>query len=333
MPVRPTLTQVAAVAGVSLAVASRVLNGKAAQYRIAPATIGRVREVAMELGYLTEGIGGAGHRHPGRPRIAVLLTASIDLRGSSLQSMPVELARAAHVHGCALVLELLDDAETWLRQAPDPDLLGVVIDYSCAPHYDQLRTRLGIPAVLFNWSDPLRRLDAVEPDHSGGINAGIDHLADLGHRRIAYLTNIRSTLDSHQRLRLAAGHQACARRGITLLELPWQSAADSRTIATAAAASDGPTALLAGGTEMPSLVTALRGQGLAIPQRISLLSIDDSDVLQRLDPPITAIELPMAGMAQTAIGLVLRRQCEPRADPVLHQQLERVLVRGSTATG
>ncbi len=48
-------------------------------------------------------------------------------------------------------------------------------------------TEAGVPVVLVNRAIPARSLDNVRWDNRGGIIAAVDHLVELGHRRIAHL--------------------------------------------------------------------------------------------------------------------------------------------------
>jgi DNA-binding LacI/PurR family transcriptional regulator len=153
----------------------------------------------------------------------------------------------------------------------------------------------------------------VSIDGAKGVAAAVTHLAQLGHRRIAYvgLTPELSTGAS----RLAGYQQAMAASGAavdpTLVRLGPGS--PMNTFGRAATAgllqlADPPTAIIFGTTEMTSGgYEAVRQAGTRLPQALSVVGWGDPPWFRHVDPTLTAVALSFDQAAEAAMSLLLRR--------------------------
>lgn len=226
-----------------------------------------------------------------------------------------------------------------LRQQVDGVLFDVPIDagpFHTNRAYDSLR-RLedaGIPTVQVH----KRFLDVKPTAYVGAANyAGVrqlvEHLAGLGHQRIAGLfeTNTSSSLERMEGLRggvLGAGltyHPDY----LKIFESPGDF---PRLLEELLAMALPPTALVCEHDLVARDVCALlQGRGLAVPADISVVGFDDQPFCGYLNPPLTTVRQPLEAMGREAMRVLLHRieeQFDYHPQALLPTEL---VVRGSTA--
>jgi LacI family transcriptional regulator len=132
---------------------------------------------------------------------------------------------------------------------------------------------------------------AVLSDHAVGMHAAVEHLIELGHRRIGLIAGGRTVLPTYARADALLA--ACAaHRGVrALVEYGTYSAAHGEAAAEALLSRhDAPTALIAGGNQMlPGVLLAIRRRRLGIPRDISLITCDCTPLAEFLEPPLATI--------------------------------------------
>jgi LacI family transcriptional regulator len=162
------------------------------------------------------------------------------------------------------------------------------------------------------------RLDAGIPvtmDDEGSARLATRHLIDHGHRRIGFIAGPAEYELSGWRV--DGWRAAMAEAGLPvegLLEpgdfsLASGEAAARRLLARA----DRPTAIIASNDQMAlGTLDVARSLGLAVPRDLSLISFDNSPVVQFAQPPLTAIDQSIAATAAMAVELIIaRRKGEP----------------------
>ena len=150
----------------------------------------------------------------------------------------------------------------------------------------------------------------VTNDYRGAYEAAI-HLADLGHKRVAFISGPQSFRSSHERRRgFAMGLEA---RGLSLdpnnvvegaytFESGWYAAQ------TLLNRPDRPTAIFAGNDEMATGVyRAAHESGLNIPIDLSVVGYDDSSIAAKVWPPLSSVRLPVRAMGRMAAEKLLAR--------------------------
>ena len=187
-------------------------------------------------------------------------------------------------------------------------------------------------AVVLGASWPGVGLPSVDSDNVRGATLAVDHLIDLGHRKVAFLGACPDT--SNTRDRLWGFRDALGTRGL----LPSGEAFSREALGIGEVAEAllldlveaGTTAVFAAGPRLALSLLALAGRaGLRVPDDLSIVGYDDPDFLALAYPAITTVRQPLAEMASRACDLLLADPfAAPRA-PVLLQP--RLVVRGSTA--
>ncbi|MEJ7752713.1 MAG: substrate-binding domain-containing protein, partial [Candidatus Limnocylindrales bacterium] len=150
----------------------------------------------------------------------------------------------------------------------------------------------------------------VRNDHRPGIKAAVEHLIDLGHRRIALVTG---ALDLWPvRERIAGMQDAVAGRGIPdeTTTLTGSLSAEHGEAATEEllGMSPRPTAIIAGGNQvLAGCVRALARHEVRIPGDISLLTCDEIALSELHSPPIASVGRDTVALGRIAAELLLKR--------------------------
>src|SRR5919197_5639950 len=186
----PTMRDIARLAGVSQSTVSRVLNDAPTRVPIAAETRERVTEAARTLGYrpnpLARGLRGAPTMLIG----AVVRDITDPFFAGAIEALSVE-ARGrgynvvlGHAHGRAdEALELTAVLET--RHC---DAIVILGDMQDQPRLlADLRTSLVPVVAMWQGSSPLEG-PTVDVDNRAGILAALNHLVELGHERIAFVS-------------------------------------------------------------------------------------------------------------------------------------------------
>jgi LacI family transcriptional regulator len=186
---RPTLTQVAALAGVSLKTASRALNGEP---NVAPATGRRVRDAADLLGYRLNGIARELRRGATSALVGLI---SGDLTNPFYSAVASGIERELRQHGLQLVTANNDEDAALERALVDAFLERRVRALLVVPSGDRheylaIEGNRGVPFVFLDRPPDGLTADAVLIDNAGGARAAGEHLLAAGHRRIALVADL-----------------------------------------------------------------------------------------------------------------------------------------------
>lgn len=326
-PARPTLTDVAAAAGVSRSTASRALTGRG---YTGVEVRARVRAAAEALGYVPD----ANARSLKQRSSKVVGLVVSDLRNPFYAELAAGASRALSERGYGMVLvddgahadHELDAARTLLaiRAA------GVLIT-PVSPDSTRFLRERGMRVVEVD-----RKFtpgcDAVLVDNVDGARRATDHLLALGHRRVALV--IDETEWSTGSGRLEGYTQALAEAGIEpaadrILRCGF-GAEDAEQVVGEALDRPGevPTALFAVNNLVAEGVwRALGKRGLVPPRGISVVAFDDLPWMSMTDPGVTTVAQPVFEIGVRAVELLLRQR-RGRARTI--RLPTRLVVRGST---
>lgn len=186
---RPTLTQVAALAGVSLKTASRALNREP---NVAPATGRRVHDAADLLGYRLNGIARELRRGATSALVGLI---SGDLTNPFYSAVASGIERELRQHGLQLVTANNDEDAELERALVDAFLERRVRALLVVPSGDRheylaIEGNRGVPFVFLDRPPDGLAADVVLIDNAGGARAAGEHLLAGGHRRIALVADL-----------------------------------------------------------------------------------------------------------------------------------------------
>ncbi len=146
----------------------------------------------------------------------------------------------------------------------------------------------------------------------GALDSLIEHLAGLGHRRVAHIAG--DAKWSAARTREAAYAAAVARHGMeSLATIPgdWSSASGYAAVARIP---EGVTAIVASNDQMAlGAMLALEERGIRVPDDMSVTGIDDIPEAAFLRPPLSTIRLDFMAQGEGAFMRLLRRIDPARA--------------------
>ncbi|WP_250031678.1 LacI family DNA-binding transcriptional regulator [Paractinoplanes maris] len=324
----PTVRDIAAHAGVSIATVSRVLND---QEHVSPGTRDLVQQAIDELG------GRSPRRRPSRTgaifvRCPYLLTDYFGLIVSSI-------AETLDLHGRQLVLNAGEAAQEVpvLGSLPArPGIGGAIVVLPPEPGEELIALQgTGFPFVVVDpREDVPRDIAAVSAAHFAGARSLTAHLTGLGHRRIGLLAGPDNWLASTAR---RAGHvSALADAGVLLdrqLALPGEPTVRFGFQAAQRLLNlrDRPTALVCFNDKVASGALAAAVQmGLSVPEDVSIAGFDDIDLAQATRPMLTTVRQPLGEMGRIAVGLLVRILDRHRLDALHVELATELIVRAST---
>ena len=305
-----TLKDVAARAEVSVATAARVLR-RDPTLVVRPGTRSRVEAAASDLSYRPNGA-ARGLRTRRSGVLAVFLPDPQNimwlemLRGVERAAADRDyLVVVADAHGPVL------DKEQLGRLVLERRVDGLLVAF--ARLHDELVDQIageGLPFVPVN-SQSGTVAGSVTMDDALGSRLAVEHLVELGHRRIGY---VGGRLDTDVGRRREAGYREATGAAGLGIEERWVRAGDYTERTAEALGSE----LFAGGTDSGptaiytvSLPTALgvlraaRSAGVRVPDDLSVVTMDDHPLLDHLDPTLSAVRMPMAEMGAAAASMLV----------------------------
>jgi LacI family transcriptional regulator len=314
----PTVRDVAAAARVSVGVASVVLRDATSTIRVGPRTRERVRRAARQLGY-TPNAAARALRTGRSNAIGVVVR---QLRHHFFMAVIEGIDRACRAAGYHVLLGHVHGDEQEERAVLDLFARGRtdgLLILGEVPHDGAaIRAALarGIPTVLVA-RPAVAGAPAVTVDLETSMTLALDHLASLGHRVVALPQFPAALAMPTSGVRLAAA-EAYARAAGWPSPLRFDSeqarAGQLGPWLRAALAADPPlTAVLASDLIAVGVLKAAHRAGIAVPERLSIVALDGTEVTGYTTPELTAVTPPLEQLGVTAAELLLQRLRTPPA--------------------
>ncbi len=325
---RPTLEQVARVAGVSRATVSRVVNRVES---VDPDLRTVVERAIAETGYVpnraarslvTGRTGTVGlvvsepRREPDGGPLASHVYAD-PFFGRIVAGMLGELG-PRRVHPMLVHVDSAAARDELLARLEQGDLDGVAL-VSVWPDdpLPELLAASGAPAVLFTRAARSAPVSYVDVAHGHGARLAADHLRARGCRRVVTVAGP-AHLPAGQD-RLAGFRDAMARHGqpyVPSVEGGFTVAGGQQAMTRLLAEVPDLDGVFAGNDLMAQgALLALAGQGRAVPAKVAVVGFDDSSVALACRPPLTTVRQPVEDMAAELARLLLSRIEDPAQPP------------------
>ena len=328
---RPTMRDVAALAGVSLKTVSRVVNGEPT---VAEDLAEKVRVAAAQLNFQPNMTASSLRRGDGRSSTIGLLVQDVSNPFSAAMFRAVE--DVATLTGVSVLAGSLDESPERER-ALTADLIarrvdGLIIVPAGHDHsYLRLEQQSGMAFVFADRPPRLLAADTVVADNRGGAAAGIRYLLQRGHRRIGYMGDLRSISSAQERFQ---GYlDALAEAGVGMDPALVHHDAHTQEKAKAICldlltAEDAPSALFTAQNRITiGAVHALRELGRHTST--ALLGFDDFELADLLQPAVTVVAQDPAAMGKLSAELLLKRVAADSSPPRTHVIATRLIVRES----
>ena len=324
-----TMADIARVAGVSMATASRALSDHP---KVAEPTRARVQAAATDLGYVPNAMA----RSLRTQRSYTLGLVSDQIATTPYAGRVILGAQEAAAARGWLLLLLSSGGDPELERREIQTLLQRQVDgLLYAAMYHQLvtppPTLSQVPSVLLDARSNDPSLSSVVPDEAGGARTAVSELVRVGHRRIGFVTNIDDIPATRGRLQGYREALRDARIGYdpTLVAAGPSTAPGGYPVALALLdRRDRPTALFCFNDRMAmGAYQAAAALGLRIPEDVSVIGFDNQESLaEGLRPGLTTMALPHYEMGVWAVEAVLERISAPDA-PAEHGVLPCPLVQ------
>jgi DNA-binding LacI/PurR family transcriptional regulator len=332
---RPTIAEIAARAGVSIGAVSYALNGRPG---VSEKTRRLILEIADEIGW--------------RPSVAAR-----SLSGSRAHSVGLLIARPADTlgvepffmrfiaglegelsrHGVGLLLQFVDDHRAaieamrrcWAERRVDGMVLtDLWTEDARIPVVEELR----IPAVLVGGPRADSRLPSVWTDDTAAVTSAVDYLVALGHRRLARVAGLPAL--EHTQVRIGAFRAAAEAHhvaGAEVIETDFTWEAGVQATRTLLSRRDRPTAIMYDNDVMAAAgLTVAQEMGLAVPDELSVVAGDDSQLCYLVRPALTALarDIQAYGVHTARVLMEVIDGHSPASQP---EGPTRLVVRASTA--
>lgn len=323
-----SLADISRRAGVSIATASRVLNGSS--HPVSEATRSRVLAAADELGYRPSELARALVKRTSRI-VGVIVGDVVDPYFAEIaRGVEDVAARVGH-------LTMVCNADR--RPAAELAYLDVLRDYHAAgvvfagSGYEHVAEAAPLRRAVAELQErgtvvvalAARDLDcpSVRVDNRAAARDATEHLLALGHRRVAFVEGPPGLHTSaHRREGFDA---AIAAAGAEPVVLPGGFEFEAGAAAAETLLADGlPDAVLGVNDEVAiGLLTGLRRAGVDVPAQVAVAGIDDTRPARLVD--LTSVSLPLQELGERAARVILEGAA---GDVVLPHRL---IVRGTTA--
>lgn len=300
----PTMRDVAEHVGMSRQLVSLVLRG-------APGPSAESRErilaAAAELGYrphtsarlLREGrtrlIGAVfSMRNPFQVRFVERLFARAAEQGFGVALGPAGADRSTD----EVVADLLGErVEALVVFNPDPGTTAL-----------EDASRL-VPVVLLGeWSD-VPYADNVHVDEAGGLRAAVEHLIELGHRRIAYVGGEDGLVGRDRATAYRAAMAACGLDDeVDVVPSGFSEEGGAAAARSLVARESLPTAVVCCGDQCATgLLAVFAQQGVEVPDRVSVVGFDDSYLASLSYHRLTSVHQDVEATVDAALSAVVDR--------------------------
>jgi DNA-binding LacI/PurR family transcriptional regulator len=319
------IRDVASLAGVSTSTVSNVLNGRA--NRMAAETLARVEAAIAELKYRPNST--ARQLKTGYTPLIGLLVPSMANPMYGFIAREIETLAQERYGFRIMIGNTYRDKDKELRFFDDllaHGVRGVIIISSLIDeqHVEAAAER-GLVMVSYDrraTPNMTSIVDHVTVDSFESARIATQHLIDMGHRRLAFVTPAGRTMSRNEKIAgflsaaKAAGLEASARvvEGTPVDEYgdSMMSEVGRAQAGLLAKLPERPTGVIGVNDLMAfGLMAGFRDAGLAVPEDVSVIGIDNVFLSTLMHPAMTSVRLPVPEMAQVMVERVMARLADP----------------------
>lgn len=306
---RPTIHDVARVAGVSRGTVSRALNGDA---YVSPAARAAVQRAVAETGYVANRAARSLVTHRTGSVVMVMSEPQEKIFEDPNYGVLMRVAmRRLAERDISLVIMLAGsegDRDRVLRYLRGGHADGVLLvsTHSGDPLMDEL-ARMGVAAVTCGQMPGAHGIPYAAADDRGGAQHMARYLVDLGRRRIATITGPLDTPGGL--LRLEGFCDVLGRKATKKLIAygDWTQRSGERAMAELLERSPDLDAVFVGNDLMATgALAALRAANRRVPEDVAVAGFDDSPVALSTHPLLTTIRQPLERVAEETVRLLLQ---------------------------
>jgi LacI family transcriptional regulator len=298
------IVDIAKKAGVSISTVSRVLNGKAEEFRISEKSQLKIRETARKLNYIPNQF--AASLKSGKTSTIGLIIPS--LSNPFFAEIASEINAEVRNRGYVTIIgdsdenSEIEDDELLQMEARNTEGLVIAPCSQNAKNIKKLHDQ-GFPVVCIDRYFENLDIPYVSTDNYEGAIMGTQHLIEQGHKSIACIQGLQTSVPN--KLRIKGFKHAMSEAGIKDQvisgdEFSIQNGYKETKLLLQLRKR--PTAIFAlSNTIAIGCIKALGEEGVRVPDDISLITFDDHPFLDYLATPLTCITQPTREICQIAI--------------------------------
>lgn len=324
---RPTLSDVARAAGVSIGLASMCLRGVAGP---AEETRAFVRQVADDLGYRPNKAASVLAQTRVR-RLGVVFA----LRRALHAHIVEELYRASAAVGYELLLSATSDERPAITAAEsliDSRCQAIMLIGASTDERTQVKIAGTAPTILIGGHAPLEGVSSVRANGFEGVQLAFRHLVGLGHRRIWFVRGPDSD-GTRDRLEGYLDAMAALEDPSLVHVIAGGETMESGIVASREiiGADPRPTAVVVHNDECAAgVVFGLKIREVNVPEHVSVVGFDDSGFASQSGLQLTTLHQDVTSLAKLAVAEATTRREHPESVPVRTKLAPELRVRKST---
>lgn len=299
-----TINDIAQKSGLSITTVSRVLNGKAEEYRISRTAQDKIRETAKELNYVPNQF--AANLKSGKSNTIALIIPS--LNNPFFAGIASEVTAEVRRRGYITIIGDSDENEEIerkeLAQIMSRNVEGLIIAPSSQDWQPLKKLHdQGLPIVCIDrYFESLDLIPYVSTDHYDGAYKATKYLIENGHKNITCIQGHPSTPNT---MRIKGFEDASREAGILQCHIVGNEfSVQNGYLETKLLLQKKtrPTAIFAlSNTIAMGCMKALKEENVVIPDEISLITFDDHPYLDYLATPLSCIMQPVANICKLAV--------------------------------
>ncbi|MFS8114129.1 LacI family DNA-binding transcriptional regulator [Rhizobium jaguaris] len=291
---RVTIVDVANGAGVHVSTASRALN-PGTSHRISSKVVRKIEKVAEQLGYKRNTLASSLRTQKTGTIGLIVPNLSDPLFSPIIASVEERVAEDGYVTFVANSDYSPVKLRSIIERMSSQFVAGLVVaSFELNDPSVELCLELGIPTVAVLRDPRHPRMSSISMDDVSGVQALVEHILDLGHRDISYVTPPLAASTAQNRL---AGFNAATRlakaagcRFDVVEARAYDVAEGERIMAHMLASGLTSTAVLAFNDLLAvGCLVALKSAGISCPEQISLTGVNDLPFMNMLSPPLTTL--------------------------------------------
>jgi LacI family transcriptional regulator len=303
---KPTMSDVARLAGVGTMTVSRVLSGNV---RVSGETTKRVQTAIEQLNYRPNVLARA-FRGQRSHSIGLIIPYLYDPFFASCAHAVTAVAKE---HGYSVIITTSDeDPETEYAEVDEMlqrHVDGVLVIPSRIRQSRLTRALFGkTPVVAFDRPVSDLSIDTVLVQNAVGSRRIVEHLIEHGHRQILYLALSRSLFTINSRF---LGYRRAVQDAGLPLNAVFECASEEvveQALKSKMAQDKPPTAVVTSNTLVTRYVLgAISRLGLRVPNDLAFAGFDDFDLAEFTSPPLTVVRQPAQEMGRVAANLLFDR--------------------------
>jgi LacI family transcriptional regulator len=302
------IKDIAEMTGLSITTVSRVLSGKADQYRIGKKSQQKVKEAASKLHYVPNHF--AANLRTGKSGTIALIIPS--LNNPFFAGIASEINTAVRKFNYITIIsdsdENIETEKMELLQLAARNIEGLII-VPCGDQWEHIKEiqDQGIPVICIDRYFEDIDIPYISTDNYEGAYKATKYLLERGHTKITCIQGVRGSTTN--RLRVKGFRDAMKEAGqekitITGDDFTFQNGyLETRLLLQQ---KEPPTAIFAfSNTIAMGCMKALKEKALQIPRDISLITFDDHPYLDYLSTPLSCVEQPVKDISIMAVKFLL----------------------------